>query len=311
METLMYPLSVDTFEKFFIKLDVYDSRVNINKTAPEIEASIYLPLPKGLLREDYQLEYSKKELGVLGETVKEKYQSVKNSLSNIVSGGGSIFDIEPNIIDNSLNMLDTWIDQEIMKTENIFFKIGSQAAGYTRAPNFTLLFDGISRVRDFTLEWNLYPKNEEDAMEIEKIIKYLQKSTLPELSNFSYLNELVNFVLPQDTLLNNPEPADLQKTNDVLPVQREIASKLYSSTYILPKQFKISIMERVGKQYTEIKNLMNYPHFMVMHEILTYYGSKTEASTFIKGEQGYYHSSYDITMNLMENKLYTANHVED
>lgn len=316
MSPFIYPIEVEDFQKFFLKLEVYDQALPQNSNSRpslKLDNIIYLPLPKGLLREDLQLDYSKRELGVLGENVIQKYDSVKNALANVVSGAKSISEVTTglgtSIAEMGADSLNTWLEQQVMKTENIFFKIGTQAAGYTRAPNFTLLFDGISRVREFVLEWKLTPKNEEDAKALEKIIKQLQKATLPELSDVNYLEEAYEALIPTVVKEFFETPEDQQETKDVARANEPIADKLFSSTFILPKQFKISIMEKIGDNFNQINYLMDFPHYFSIRDISAYYGVNSETETFIKGDDGYYHQSYEITVIMMENKLYTADNV--
>ena len=63
-------------------MEIIESSVDKEKSV----STIYLPLPKGLLREDFQLDYSQRELGVLGELVKDKYEGVRSALSNVLGG---------------------------------------------------------------------------------------------------------------------------------------------------------------------------------------------------------------------------------
>ena len=192
-EEIFFPKNVENFQRFFLKIEIIESSVDKEKSV----STIYLPLPKGLLREDFQLDYSQRELGVIGELVKDKYEGVRNALSNVLRGTGNLTSEGPSTLDTlgslattAYNAFDTYLSKEIMMTDNKFFKLGTQGLGLTRAPNFTLLFDGVSRVREFTLDWKITPKNEEDAIELEKIIKAIQKSSLPSLSDtsFSVLN---------------------------------------------------------------------------------------------------------------------------
>lgn len=329
MANLFYPRETEAFQKFFLKLEAYDSvsrnksnsiksnGIQINSGSIKLDDTIYLPLPKGLLREDFQLDYSKQELGVLAEAVKEKYDNVKEQLKGITSGSafanlslGSAFDstveVGESIGQLGIDSLNTWLEQQVMKTDNIFFKIGSQALGYSRAPNFTLLFDGISRVREFVLEWKITPKNEEDAIELEKIIKTLQKSALPELADANYLGSLYELLIPTEADKKSETTEEQQNTKDAAKSTEPFAKTFYSSTFKIPKKFKISIMEKVGNKFNEVKYFMNFPHHFFIRDISTYYGVNSETETFIKGEQGYYHQSYEITLIMMESKLYTA-----
>ena len=294
-----------------------------NKNKRKLESIIYLPLPKGLLREEFQLDYNREELGVLGELVKNKYDAVNKSIRNIVKGerlslGDAYDSVKQEVLDNGLSVIDTFIEQQIAKTDNYFLKIGAQASGYSRAPNFTLLFDGVSRVREFTLEWKISPKNEEDALELETIIKSLQKATLPKLTQFNlfqnglqYLDEYVQTKLSQisNALTFDSTPQEVQDSLDVIEKDKKVADTLFSSTFKIPFEFELQIVEKYNNTMRDVNYLMNFPHKYVIRDISAYYGVSSDTETFIKGEKGYYHHSYDITIIMMENKIYTADDV--
>ena len=335
VDSLFYPkkINIETFQKFFLKINLFDvaseNTTAENKNKRVLKSIVYLPLPKGLLREEFQLDYNREELGVLGEIVKNKYDAVSKSIKNIVKGQTlSLIDDEGNAYDsardyitqNGINILDTFLEQQIARTDNYFLKIGAQATGYSRAPNFTLLFDGVSRVREFTLEWKISPKNEDDAEALENIIVTLQKATLPKLTQFNLLSNGLKFledyaqttfksVLAEQQLTAESKPEAVQKSADVKDKFPKVAENLFSSTFKLPFEMELEIVEKQGNELKKVDYLMDFPHKYLIRDISAYYGVNSETETFIKGKKGYYHQSYDITMIIMENKIYTADDV--
>ena len=114
-------------------MEIIESSVDKEKSV----STIYLPLPKGLLREDFQLDYSQRELGVLGELVKDKYEGVRGALSNVLRGTGNLtdqvssLDQLDSLATTAYNAFDTYLSKEIMMTDNKFFKLGTQGLGLT------------------------------------------------------------------------------------------------------------------------------------------------------------------------------------
>ncbi len=307
-------------------MEIIESSVDKEKSV----STIYLPLPKGLLREDFQLDYSQRELGVLGELVKDKYEGVRGALSNVLRGTGNLtdqvssLDQLDSLATTAYNAFDTYLSKEIMMTDNKFFKLGTQGLGLTRAPNFTLLFDGVSRVREFTLDWKITPKNEEDAIELEKIIKAIQKSSLPSLSDTSFsilntagreslraFNKATNYLGFANTIFGDVTEKYTDKT-----FFEGNEGQWFSSVFKIPNEFKLTICERIkgnsdieeGKD--KIGYFMNFPYTFVVRDLNTFYGASGDVESFIKGEKGYYHQTYEINLIIMETKIYTADDAE-
>ena len=309
-------------------MEIIESSVDKEKSV----STIYLPLPKGLLREDFQLDYSQRELGVLGELVKDKYEGVRGALSNVLRGTGNLTDQSgvssldqlDSLATTAYNAFDTYLSKEIMMTDNKFFKLGTQGLGLTRAPNFTLLFDGVSRVREFTLDWKITPKNEEDAIELEKIIKAIQKSSLPSLSDTSFsilntagreslraFNRATNLLGFANTIFGDVTEKYTDKT-----FFEDNEGQWFSSVFKIPNEFKLTICERI-KGNSEIEEgkdkigyFMNFPYTFVVRDLNTFYGASGDVESFIKGEKGYYHQTYEINLIIMETKIYTADDAE-
>ena len=333
-EEIFFPKNVENFQRFFLKIEIIESSVDKEKSV----STIYLPLPKGLLREDFQLDYSQRELGVIGELVKDKYEGVRNALSNVLSGkknlasegpsgssGPSTLDTLGSLATTAYNAFDTYLSKEIMMTDNKFFKLGTQGLGLTRAPNFTLLFDGVSRVREFTLDWKITPKNEEDAIELEKIIKAIQKSSLPSLSDTSFsvlntagreslraFNATTNYLGFANTIFGDVTEKYTDKT-----FFEDNQGQWFSSVFKIPNELKLTICERI-KGNSEIEEgkdkigyFMNFPYTFVVRDLNTFYGSSGDVESFIKGEKGYYHQTYEINLIIMETKIYTADDAEN
>ena len=307
-------------------MEIIESSVDKEKSV----STIYLPLPKGLLREDFQLDYSQRELGVLGELVKDKYEGVRGALSNVLRGTGNLtdqvssLDQLDSLATTAYNAFDTYLSKEIMMTDNKFFKLGTQGLGLTRAPNFTLLFDGVSRVREFTLDWKITPKNEEDAIELEKIIKAIQKSSLPSLADTSFsilntagreslraFNNATNLLGFANTIFGDVTEKYTDKT-----FFEDNEGQWFSSVFKIPNEFKLTICERI-KGNSEIEEgkdkigyFMNFPYTFVVRDLNTFYGASGDVESFIKGEKGYYHQTYEINLIIMETKIYTADDAE-
>ena len=315
-----YPHIRRNFQKIFMRIDIIKTILDIqgeNAQRDEIESSIYLPLPIGLLRENHSLTYEATEFEILGELVKQNYDAVmKNGLnaSSIESAfSDEAFDKYGDILARTSK---TALDAAVANFSALGADILKQGVGIVPRANYTMLFKGIDQPRDFILEWNLFPKNYEDANSVEKIIRIIQKASLPDLINKTLFDsayaKVENFI------------SEKSEVNDVSLKTPKVTSGLYSVAYNIPRKIKIKLFERINDDnegnieestdVREITHLMNFPFEMVIRNIIVEHTEDTINTPFVEyvnpdGNIEYFHTTYKLRLSISDTELYTSNEV--
>ncbi|NDB79833.1 hypothetical protein EB155_08185 [archaeon] len=324
-----YPFLRRDFQRLFMRFDIIEGIVDPTvegKIKDKIESSVYLPLPVGLLRENHVIEYDAFDFGIQAELVKQNFNAVASGISNIF-GEGNAGPIEQDVTDMVGNLADkvgtevtksfkTFIDQQITGAQSLGIPTILQAQGLAQRANYSYAFTGIEQPRDFVLEWSFFPKNYADANSIETIIKVVQKASLPEIKNKTFFDSVVESA---DNLFT-----DRQTSNDVYETQPTRPTGLYSTTFNLPRKFKIKIFERtVLDNYSviedadikEITHLMNFPHEMVVTNIMVEHAEgDNNLPPFVKyvtplGDVEFFHSSYKIRISMSDMQVTTSQNV--
>ena len=144
---------------------------------------------------------------------------------------------------------------------------------------------------------------------LEKIIQVIQKASLPSISPISMFDEIV-VRLPY-TSTDKPD----RKAGDVVHGQN-FDHKLYSSTFIIPNEFKLSAHERTSLNYTQLgpslDHIVDFPlPFVVVDCTVQYGGESSEADAYLEEDGEIFHTSYFISLGFQELTNYTSNNVRD
>ena len=301
---LYYPEEPEEYQRLFVKMSIFSQR-NSNRVADDI---IYLPLPLGMLREESGATWSWSEFGVAGEAGRAVAEYIANNSE--FKTLRTNMERMTQMFSNAGRGFNTFLERQLQETELEAFQALRQGAGYAKKPNITFIFENINNLRDFRFEWTLRPKNLKDARRIEKIVSVIQKASLPATSDMSAYSEFANF-FTFDVLKNN----EISKGD--VEVGKDFTHKLFSSTFIAPKEFELSVHERVfnanGKmEMKPVDHLVNFPiPFVCQDFVFQMGGEDSEADTFIKEGDEYFTASYYLNMGYLELSHFTANEVEE
>lgn len=301
---LYYPEEPEEYQRLFVKMEIFSKRNN-NRVADDI---IYLPLPLGMLREESGATWSWSEFGVAGEAGRAVAEYIGNNSDFKTLRTNMERVAQP--FANANRGFNTFLERQLQETELEAFQALRQGAGYAKKPNITFIFENINNLRDFRFEWTLRPKNLKDAQRIEKIVNVIQKASLPAISDMSAYDEIANFFTGSAFSNNEISKGDVE-------VGKDFTHKLFSSTFIAPKEFKLSVVERtdVDNSYKNMKpvnHLVNFPiPFVCQDFVFQMGGEDSEADTFIKEGDEYFTASYYLNMGYLELSHFTANEVGD
>lgn len=305
MAELYYPSKPEDYQRLFVKMKIFSLR-NENRTADDI---IYLPLPLGMLREESSTTWNWNELEIMGEAGKAVGDYIKNNFN--FETYRSYFGRMNQLGGNMSKSFNTFLETELQKTDLEAFQALRQGAGYARKPNVTYFFQNITMLRDFRLDWKFHPKGYEDAKKVEKIISTIQKAALPSVSDMSAFRE-IGYFFGKD----RPENDAIGKGD--VAVGKDFTHKLYSTTFRVPKEFELSVVERKGSGYdggwkeNELKNIVDFPIPFVLQDFTFQMGGEdAEADTFIKEGDEYFTASYFISLGYLELTHYKADDVQD
>jgi len=296
-----YPEEPEEYQRLFVKMEIFSKR-DSDRRADDI---IYLPLPLGMLREESGATWSWSEFGVAGEAGR--------AVAEYIGNNSEFKTLRTNMkrmtqtFSNASRGFNTFLERQLQETELEAFQALRQGAGYAKKPNITFIFENINNLRDFRFEWTLRPKNLEDARRIERIVNVIQKASLPATSDMSAYSEFANF-FTGDVLRNN----HIGKSD--VEVGKDFTHKLFSSTFIAPKEFKLSVYERVenSKKMKPVNHLVNFPiPFVCQDFVFQMGGEDSESDTFIKEGDEYFTASYYLNIGYLELSHFTANEVED
>ncbi len=298
---LVYPLIPVEAQKMFLRMKLFSDR----KANRLPDTTIYLPLPLGALREETGVSWGYSDLGISGQYAKAGVEWINSEFSQykgMMSTMESVF----GQVGRGLNTL---LERSIVNTD--LFDALKQGAGVQVKPEFTFMFEGINKLRDFRLEWKFVPKNARDAKAIEVIIKEIQKASLPTVSDISMFDEVQKFITLDPNLTPQIQQGDVVHGQD-------FDHKLYSSTFIIPKEIEMSVFERTGSLYEgindDLEHIADFPIPFVISDISIQSGGEAaEADVFLYDEVSdeYYYSSYYILIGFTELTHYTAENVKD
>ena len=297
---LVYPLVPVEAQKMFLRMKLFSER-KANRTP---DTTIYLPLPLGALREETGVSWGYSDLGIFGQfgkTTTEWFRDDKTRYEGLEKTFSTMFK-------ESGKALNTFLEREVLSTD--LFDALKQGAGFQVKPEFTFMFEGINKLRDFRFEWKFIPRNAQDAKRIEIIFKEIQKASLPTISAISMYDEVKKF------LGADPNTSPQVQQGDVVHGQ-DFDHKLYSSTFIIPKEIEMSVFERTGSQYEgindDLEHIADFPIPFVVSDISIQMGGEAaEADVFLYDEVSdeYYYSSYYILVGFTETTHYTAENVK-
>lgn len=321
-----------------MRIEILELNMDVNNDNTKNKATkelIYLPLPIGMLRENHVLNYDTDEYGVVGELVRQNFDVVGNIFKRIgdyeITTVGQTLDDISDAVDSAadaakkaaVSTAKTIADTAIMNMSK--FGVGTilQAQGLAKRPNYALLFRGIEQPRDFTLEWNIFPKTYNDALSIETIIKRIQSAALPDIDNKTWFDKA--YELFSSSTTDKSIENDVYSTNStpVLDV-----NGLHSVTFKIPNKVKLKIYERTTPgnlldnleetDITDITHLMNFPHEMVIQNIIVEHGANETNPTFVKYSKvnaagdtvnEFFHTTYNLRITLTDTQVTTSNNV--
>jgi hypothetical protein len=299
---LYYPSEPEDYQRLFLKMEVFSDRSQ-KRIADSI---IYLPLPLGLLREESATTWDWREYEIAGEAGKAisnymkndfNFETYRNYFGRIEQLGGNIS-----------KAFNTFLETELQRTELSVFEALRQGAGFSRRPNITYIFQNISALRNFRLDWKLHPKTKKDGKMAEKIISEIQKAALPSVSDMSAYREIGYF-------FGKERPSNDQIGKNDVEIGRDFEHKLYSTTFRAPKEFKLSVVERQGENYgnwNQLENIVDFPIPFVLEDVTVQLGGEdAEADTFIKEGDEYFTASYFVSLGYLELTHYKADNVQD
>ena len=204
---MKYPLDVDGMLPLIrIELVPYGVLGGDRKNAP---CTIYLPLPTSGLVDNYTINFDSQAMGAIGGLASTAYQTFTNgaSATDIMTAG--------------FNAIGLQITRSLVGGLGDVVGMGKQAeaavslgTGMVLNPNYAILFEGI-KPRTFNFTWMLTAENIEESREINRIVYWLKKYTLPKKN----VNANANFVLNYPAIayigLFGPEQSDRDNNRSV------------------------------------------------------------------------------------------------
>lgn len=298
-----------------MRIDIIESIIDPSITGriqDNHEQSIYLPAPLGLLRENHALNYRGEEFEILGELVKQNYQSISDAMSSNQSNLDKASDIASSTGQSVTSAMKTIIDSNIANMNALGMQTIQQSLGIAPRSNYSLVFNGVDQPRDFILEWSFFPKNYNDSKSIENIINVLQKASLPDIINKSYFDSVVdgvsNFI------------SDKAEINDVFPKEKTSTTGLYSVSFKVPRKIKIKLFERINTNNTgnieessseiqEITHLVNFPYELVIRSVFIEHNENNINPPLIKYNDDYFHTNYKLRLAVTDIQIYNSENV--
>lgn len=322
MSSLKFPLDTSDFQNVFLKIEILDQGV---RRLNSIVNTIYLPFPAGLLEEVYNVDYRKEDLGILGENIRQNYDSVKGMMRGMMSGEiGFIEGVStPEYIDELMKVASSSLEREVLASNHPSLKTALHALGYSYAPNYTLMFDGVGDLRQFSLNWKFYPKNVNEANAVEEIIVALEEAALPKL-NTGFINSIVADALeyitaPSELTEENQEDkaTDTSLASDVIEATKGAINDVASTvrrvgnvrpmTFEIPHSVRITICHKNGDgQLVDVNDLLDLPFLFVINNVILDRNIDANEPMFVENEGEYYFSSHSIRMTITEEQIYTA-----
>lgn len=154
---------------------------------------ITLPLPDNMPNNYYSMNIGAADLGLFGaatnisenkgsitslqKTIKEKLGAADTFMGDVAAYAVGALALAPNIAD-----LGTGAGETAQAT-----------AGIVRNPHTAMLFNGVN-LREFTLNWRLSPRNEQQSRSINQIINVLKLAMHPDLELYGFALNYPNLV---------------------------------------------------------------------------------------------------------------------
>jgi len=293
-------------------MDIVENKVDPAVGTPDdkTKASIYMPAPKGLLIENHLINWRGSDLGISGELVMNSSDRVRDAFNSSGTTGfvSGLMSSMGTVVDEASKAASTWVDRQVMEATSFGLPIINQAFGQTARSNHTLMFEGVDKVRDFILEWNIFPNNYEDADSIETIIAVLQKAALPKIDNKTILDKIQDVAV--SAFSDKNEDRDVKENKPVMP------SGLYSVTYKLPYKVKLKLFERKDSSgaynnlsttdLIEITHLTSFPKELVMRNIYLEHDISGTQPPLIEYNGEYFHTKYNLRVSLTDITVTTS-----
>lgn len=232
---------------------------------------VYLPFIKEVMLSSVSSRYNTERLNFMGNLF---YNSAQNY-------GGSIDALKKtmkessNISGEAAAAFAGYQFAALLNTELDTFNGAKFAAGVAYNPNLRTLYDSKDvKYRQFVLNWQLYPRNEEEAIIIKKIENVILKGALPATFNI----------------------ADVES----------VPFSNYTNHFKYPKKVLVTLYID-NQPYNRFKIL---PAVIETMEISHNQENPTNDVIFMRGKNGEkYFSSTNITISLKETKIFTRDDV--
>lgn len=140
--------------------------------------TVFLPLPREL-SDDTSNRYSEESIEGIGDIINRDPMGlgIRGALVNAAPAVGGISNAFLGALGGAGRLVSNAADNAGITTKNATSALQS-LFGLSPNPNPTVLFTG-PELRDINFSWAFYPKNYEEAVEINKLIKILKNAALP------------------------------------------------------------------------------------------------------------------------------------
>jgi hypothetical protein len=180
-----FPSDLEKTADLFMRLK-FETYTRANPQAEgEIKPSqnFYLPLPDNLAQA-FEVLYDQRDTGIMGEFIKSQTgQSVLSSQQNGLSLQNATDVIRNVTKGETKNALESiakrGIYTALSSADESLGGLAGQIAGEIPNPHPTVFFKGMN-LRTFSFTWRLIPLNQEDAVNLKRIIDEMKRKILPK-----------------------------------------------------------------------------------------------------------------------------------
>lgn len=221
-----------------------------------VKKILYFPLPSDL-RDSTSVGYTNQNLESVGDLINGSFASglgaaalrnagpiIKNTLTEVGAVVGMATTAFGGKYADAANKIGSKVGTAIGKVfgEDQITSAIQQVTGLAPNPNPSVMFTG-PELRDFSHSWTFYPKNESESENVQKIIRILKQSALPE-NHFSGSASVLKY--PNMVQLNFYPWDDSSN----LDVEKGSAANEWGWTKDSILRYKKCVMKNVNVNYT-------------------------------------------------------------
>ena len=165
----------------------YESTDGITRTLATENSTIVLPLPTNL-QDSYRVKVGGNDLGMTGGLVTDIAGGTSNFINDMGSMLSGITDA-----DTLANLAGNGAQAAKYFSRNLLSSISGEgnvsagidvATGTAINPHTTVTFDGVN-LKNHSFQWNLSPRNADEARVLNNIVQKIRARILPEYRNFT------------------------------------------------------------------------------------------------------------------------------